>query len=424
MTNYNKYDIIIIGAGASGLIAAGKAAESGAKVLIIEKNEKAGKKLLITGKGRCNITNASGISEHIKHIHPKGRLMKHAYHRFFNNDIVEILQNHNVNTVVERGNRVFPESNRSQDVLNALLKWTEKHQVEIKYHHKANRLIIDDSNIKGVEVIHKGKPGKFYANKLIICTGGLSYPAAGSTGDGYKLAEQAGHSITPRFPSLVPLETNNEDIKKLQGLSLKNARASLWISGKKVNDEFGELLFTHFGLSGPIILTLSRQAVEAMQNNEKVEIVIDLKPALDEAKLDARLIRDLNEMGKKRFENILKSWVPMLMVSYLLKNSGIDPNKEGHQLSAKERKKILFLLKNISIPITAFRSFKEAIITAGGVNTDEINFKTMESSICSNLYFAGEIIDLDADTGGFNLQLAYSTAWIAAESCIRANALE
>jgi predicted Rossmann fold flavoprotein len=424
MAGLRKYDLIIVGAGASGLVAAGRAAELGARVLIIEKNDRAGKKLLITGKGRCNITNSSDINEHIKHIHPNGRIMKNAYHRFFYQDIIDILQQYGVKTVLERGNRVFPESNKSIDVLNALLRWNQKNQVEIKYQHKAVKLIKEESAISGVEVLYNNEHKNFLCNKLIVCTGGLSYPATGSTGDGYKFAEQLGHTITPLFPSLVPLETNLADIKQLQGLSLKNSRATLRINNKKAKEEFGELMFTHFGLSGPIILTLSRIAVDALMKKEKVEISLDLKPALDEAKLDARLIRDLNEMGKKRFENILKTWVPALMVDYLLKNSGIEADKEGHQVSGKERKRILFLLKNIIVPITGFRPFKEAIITAGGICTKEISFKTMESAFCQNLYFAGEILDLDADTGGYNLQIAFSTAWIAAEACSPDDPLE
>lgn len=378
-----------------------------------------GRKLLITGKGRCNITNHSPIADFIKHVHPNGRFLKHAFSQFFANDIVQLLTQQGVETFVERGNRVFPVSDKAADVLQALLRWNRKNGVDILRKCNVQRLLVSDGKITGIEAVVDDKKKQFHAQNIILCTGGSSYPATGSTGDGYKLAKAVGHNIEPVRPALVPLETSGDIAQRLMGLSLKNAKAIVWSNGKKLKEDFGELLFTHWGLSGPIILTISRLVVDELHKKNNVEISIDLKPALDEQKLDNRLLRDLDDNGKKRVENIFKLWLPSTLIPVFMELTGIDQSKEGHQLTGKERRKIRLLMKDFRFTITGHRPFEEAIITAGGISTKEINSKTMESKLVENLYFAGEVIDLDADTGGYNLQIAYSTGWLAAQSCMQ-----
>ena len=410
------FDVVVIGAGAAGLIAAGRAAQNGAKVLVVEKMKTPGRKLLITGKGRCNISNDAPSSTHIKNIHPNGRYLKHAYKTFFSKDIVKLLNDNGLETTTERGNRIFPVSNNAADVLAAIQKWLHQYAIKFWYQTKASELLIEGGTIAGIRADKNGKIVEVCAHKVIICTGGKSYPATGSTGDGYTMAEQAGHSINEIRPALVPLVTSGNVAPALQGLSLKNVNAVLWINGKKANEEFGEMLFAHFGLTGPIILTLSRQAVDELRNKSKVEITIDLKPALNEQKLDARLLRDLDANGKKQIQNIMKQWLPSKLIPVFLKELGIDGSKECHQMGAKERRKMMHLMKNFRFEVIDFRGFKEAIITAGGVNTSEVDAKTMESKLVKGLFFAGEVLDLDANTGGYNLQIAWSTGWLAGHS--------
>lgn len=409
----NNYDVIVVGAGPAGLLAAGRAAELGAKVLVLEKMKTTGRKLLITGKGRCNITNNAPISKFIKHVFPNGRFLKSAFSNYFSKDILELLAKQGVQSTIERGGRYFPESNKSADVLNALLKWLRELKVEIRCGSRVEALLCTDNSIEGVRV--NGTSIK--AKQVILSTGGKSYPATGSTGDGYELAQKVGHSVEKALPALVPLIAEGNLAQNLQGLNLKNVNASIWINNKKASESFGEMIFTHFGLSGPIILTLSRIAVKELHKDSKVEITVDLKPALDDQKLDARLIRDLNEHGKKKISNVFRLWLPSSMIPVFLELLNIDPDKVCHQISSKERKRIRHTMKNLPFTIINHRSFKEAIITAGGIPTDEISPKTMESKIVKGLYFAGELIDLDAETGGYNLQIAYSTGWLAGDSC-------
>ena len=408
----DKFDVIVVGAGPAGLLAAGSAAKAGRRVLVLEKMRQEGRKLLITGKGRCNITNDAEVSEFIQHVHPNGRFLRTAFGHFFSNDILQLLHDYGVETTCERGGRHFPTSSRSADVLEALLQWVKEQKVEILCGQRVEKLLIEEQAIKGVQA--NGQ--EYRATKVILATGGKSYPATGSNGEGYELARSAGHSIAPVRPSLVPLETDGGVAQKLQGLTLKNVRATIWINDKKSGEDFGEMIFTHFGVSGPIILTLSRTVVDALHQKNNVELSIDLKPALDEQKLDARLLRDLDESGKKRISNLFRSWLPTSMIPVFMDLLGIDPEKEGHQLSSKERRKIRNLMKDFRFKVTSHRSFKEAIITAGGIPTTEISSKTMESKLISGLYFAGEMIDLDAETGGYNLQIAYSTGWLAGRS--------
>jgi predicted Rossmann fold flavoprotein len=405
-------DVIVVGGGPAGLLAAGRAAELGAKVLVLEKMYAPGRKLLITGKGRCNVTNEAPISEFITHVFPDGRFLRSAFANYFSHDIIELLARYGVACTLERGGRYFPESNQSADILNALLKWVGELGVEIRCSQRVEKLLVENGEITGV----KTNGENVLASNVILATGGKSYPGTGSTGDGYELARQVGHTIEKPIPALVPLETKGSVAQNLQGLNLKNVKAVVWVDGKKAGEDFGEMIFTHFGLSGPIILTLSRIAVAALQNNKKVEFTIDLKPALDEQKLDARLIRDLNEHGKKQLGNIFREWLPASMIPVFFEILELDPDKECHQVTGNERKQIRNLMKNLRFEVSHNRSFKEAIITAGGVVTSEISPKTMESKLVKGLYFAGELIDLDAETGGYNLQIAYSTGWLAGNS--------
>ncbi len=408
-----NWDVIVIGAGPAGLLAAGRAAELGKKVLLLEKMRQEGRKLLITGKGRCNITNDKPIREFIAHVYPNGKFLRNAFSQFFSSDIIELLKRYDVESILERGGRYFPASNQSSDVLKALLAWCKENKVEIKCGSRVEELLVENDSIKGVVV--NGQ--KYYSESVVLATGGKSYPATGSNGDGYELVKKVGHTIQNVRPALVPLETEGDLAQKLQGLNLRNVKAMVWSGGKKLGEDFGEMLFTHFGLSGPIILTLSRIVVDELQKNNKIEITVDLKPALDEQKLDNRLIRDLNENGKKKVVNIFKLWLPSSMIPVFIEQLKIDPEKECHQVSAKERKQIKNLLKNLKFTVTKHRGYNEAIITAGGISTSEINPKTLESKLIRGLYFAGEIIDVDAETGGYNLQIAYSTGWLAGSSC-------
>lgn len=411
----NKYDVIVVGAGPAGLLAAGRAAELGAKVLVLEKMYSEGRKLLITGKGRCNVTNNASIGEFITHVFPNGKFLRNAFSQYFSKDIIELLEKYGVEITLERGGRYFPTSQKAADILTALLKWVNELGVDIQCDTRVEKLLVEDETIMGI----RANGEEFLAGKVILATGGKSYPGTGSTGDGYELARQVGHKIEKPIPALVPVETRGSVAQKLQGLNLRNVNAVVWIDNKKAGEAFGEMLFTHFGLSGPIILTLSRIMAKALQNKQKVEVTVDLKPALDEQKLDNRLQRDLNEHGKKQLVNIFRSWLPASMIPVFIEELGLDAQKECHQVSGKERKKIRHLLKNLRFEVSHNRSFKEAIITAGGVVTNEIRPKTMESKLVSGLYFAGEIIDLDAETGGYNLQIAYSTGWLAGNSSMK-----
>jgi predicted Rossmann fold flavoprotein len=414
-----QYDVIVVGAGAAGLIAAGRAGELGGRVLLLEKMERAGRKLLITGKGRCNITNDAPQDEFFKHIHPNSQFLRHAFSGFFSNDIIRLLDENGCPSVVERGARVFPASNKAADVVHALLQWVLRNQVEIRYRHKVEGLLIKDGRIDGLKVHSTAGNRLIHARSVILCTGGKSYPATGSDGDGYRFAAAAGHAIETPRPALVPLETQGDVAPRLRGLSLRNVKAMAWVNGKKAREEFGEMLFTEFGLSGPIILTLSRFIVDELRKQNQVVLSVDLKPALDETKLDNRLVRDLKEHGTRRMDSLFRMWLPAAMIAVFLQQTGVAGGKQGHQLTSAERRKILLLLKDFKFTISGCRPFKEAIITAGGVVTSGIDPQTLESKLVRGLYFAGELIDLDADTGGFNLQIAFSTGWLAAEACMR-----
>ena len=415
LSTMDKYDVIVVGAGPAGLLAAGRAAELGSRVVLLEKMRQPGRKLLITGKGRCNITNDANIGEFVKHVFPDGRFLRNAFSQFYSADIIALLAKYGVESTLERGGRYFPASNQSSDVLKALMAWNSDCGVEVKCGQKVEGLHIENDVIAGVKV----NGVLLAAPKVILATGGKSYPATGSNGEGYELARRAGHTIVRPRPALVPVETMGGIAQKLQGLNLKNVKASVWSGGRKLGDQFGEMLFTHFGLSGPIILTLSRIVVDELHEGKEVEILIDMKPALDDEKLDLRLQRDLNDNGRKKLANIFKLWLPASMVDVYLELLQFDSEKECSQVSSKERKKIRHLLKNLPFKVSHHRSFKEAIITAGGVSVKEITPKTMESKLKRGLYFAGEMLDVDAETGGYNLQIAYSTGWLAGQSAAK-----
>jgi predicted Rossmann fold flavoprotein len=388
-------------------------------VLVLEKMERAGRKLLITGKGRCNITNEAPMSEFLKHIFPNSRVLKYPFRNFFNHDILNLLQSKGLETVTERGGRIFPSSDKSADVVNALCRWLSSQPVTLSFHEKVEDIRVENGQVTGVVTSRHGQRQEYACSKVIVCTGGNSYPATGSTGDGYLFAGKTGHTVTQILPALVPVETEGSLAPGLQGLSLKNVNASVWADGKKLKEEFGEMLFTHFGVSGPIILTLSRFIVQVLQTRKNLDLSIDLKPALDDLQLDNRLLRDLNEHGKKQVENVFKLWLPGKLIPVFMQLTGMEGAKLCHQVTAAERKKIRVLMKDFRLKISGYRSFKEAIITSGGVSTNEIDFQTMESKIVKNLYFAGEVIDLDADTGGYNLQIAWSTGYLAGESAAK-----
>jgi len=407
------FDIVIIGAGASGLTAAISATECGQKVLVLEKMSSYGRKILITGKGRCNITNSADIREFLPQVYPDGRFLYSSFKSFFNDDIINLLENCGVETMLERGGRYFPKSEKASDVADALYKKAKENGVEFWFGTTVKSIEYESNEVDSVTYIKNGLTGFVDTKKVIVCTGGKSYPGTGSTGDGYRLAEEAGHKIEKLFPALVPLVAKEDFGEQMQGLTLKNINATLIINGKKVAEEFGDLMFAHYGLSGPVILTLSRQVVIALERKDAVTISVDFKPALDFEKLDARLMRDFNEHGKMKVGNLFKLWLPQKAIPVFIKELKIDEEKPANQMSGKERKAIVSLLKDLKFTITGHRGFKEAVITAGGVALDEINPKTLESKIKSGLFFAGEVINLDANTGGYNLQIAFSTGWLA-----------
>lgn len=406
--------VIVVGGGPAGMMAAAAAAENGAKVTLLEKKEQVGKKLKLTGKGRCNITSALEGANFISGYAGNGRFLYSALNQFSNQDLVNFFNKRGLATVTERGQRVFPASGRAEDVVQILYRNMLNNSVEIICKHRVQGVEIEASQIKGI----KAGGGVLPCATAIIATGGMSYPGTGSTGDGYDWARAAGHRIIPPRPGLVPLVANEEWVKELQGLNLKNVEASAYrLDGSRINQEFGEMLFTHFGVSGPIILSMSRDIGEVLYSRqETVRLCIDLKPALTEEKLDARLQRDLDIYSRRQFKNSLDRLLPKKLIPVIVALSAIDGNKESNQVTRVERRKLLQLLKSLEITITATRPISEAIVTAGGVEVKGINPKTMESKLVKGLYFAGEILDVDGYTGGFNLQAAFSTGYLAGKS--------
>ena len=414
--------VLVIGGGPAGMMAAITASQNKNKVILIEKMQTLGRKLLITGKGRCNITSSLPIEEFIKNTPGNGMFLYSCYQKYTNQDIIKFLKEEGLEVKEERGNRIFPVTDKSQDVLNCFRKKLEKEKVEIHYNTEVKEILYkEDENGQKTAVGVKTNKEDILADKIILATGGKSYPLTGSTGDGYNLAKKLGHTITPIKPSLVPLEVYQRDLcKELQGLSLRNVEIKIIDTNKNktIYEDFGEMIFTHFGVSGPTILSSSAHLVrykniEENFKNHKIELIIDLKPALSEKKLDERILRDFEEFKNKQFKNSLDKLLPQKLIGVIVEKSKINPNKKVNEITKEERKILINLLKKFSVEIKGFRPIEEAIITSGGIKIKEINPKTLESKIVKNLYFAGEIIDVDSYTGGFNLQIAYSTGYVA-----------
>lgn len=410
--------VVVIGGGPAGMMAAITSRENGNDVTIIEKNKQLGKKLLITGKGRCNITSSLDMGEFIKNTPGNGMFLYSAFQKYTNQDIIKFLEKQGLRVKEERGNRIFPTTDKSLDVLKCFESKIKELDIKINFNEEAKELIINEN--KEIKAVKTSKR-EIKADKVILATGGKSYPLTGSTGDGYKMVEELGHKITSIKPSLVPLEIYDKNLcTKLQGLSLKNVSIKLIDKqkNKEIYEDFGEMIFTHFGVSGPIILSSSAHLVrykniERLMKEKKIILKIDFKPALREEKLDERILRDFNEFKNKQFKNALDKLLPQKLIPVIIEKSEINPNKKVNEITKKERANLLKQLKDFEVDVKEFRSIDEAIITSGGISIKEINPKTMESKKIKGLFFAGEIIDVDSYTGGFNLQIAYSTGYVA-----------
>ena len=403
--------VIVVGGGAAGMFAAIFAAYNGNEVHLFEKNEKLGKKLYITGKGRCNITNAGDMDTLFASVTTNSKFLYSSFYGYTNQDTIDFFERLGVKTKIERGNRVFPTSDHSSDVIAGLTRELNKLGVRIHLYTEVKEVVGKDK----FEYIILENGNKVDGDACIIATGGLSYKTTGSTGDGYRFAREVGHHVTETLPSLVPLEIKEWYAKELQGLSLKNVRATIYNDKKKLYDDFGEMLFTHYGVSGPLMLSASSYVGKVLQSKE-LKLTIDLKPALSEEQLDQRVLRDFDENMNKQFKNAIGKLFPSKLIPIMLELSGIDPDKKVNLISKEERQKFIELIKNFSMTIKGLRDFNEAIITKGGVEVKEINPSTMESKLVNGLYFVGEVLDLDALTGGFNLQIAWSTAYMAGSS--------
>ena len=400
--------VIVVGGGPAGMIACGTLAEKIPEVILIEKNKFLGKKLRITGKGRCNITNSADIEDFINNVPTNPRFLYSAFYSFTNDDIVSLLNSLGVKTKVERGGRIFPVSDSAKEVADALKKYALKKNVRL-INAEALKILTDENRAVGV----KTDRGEFRADAVVMATGGKSYPLTGSDGKGMLMCREAGHTIITPKPSLIPIVTNEAWVSDLMGLSLKNIEISVYNKkNKKIYSDFGEMLFTHFGISGPVVLSASAH----MKNLEKeaYTITIDLKPALDEEKLDKRICRDFEEFKNKYLINALDELLPKALIPVVISLSGIPPHKEVNSVTREERHSLIKIIKALTLKVKGFRPIEEAIVTSGGINVKEIDSSTMESKIVKNLYFAGEMIDVDAYTGGFNLQIAYSTGYLAA----------
>ena len=409
--------IIVIGAGASGIMAAIRAAENGAQVTLFEKMPHIGRKLRITGKGRCNLTNTADIPEVVKNIPGNGKFLYSALKNFSPVDTVNFFESLGVKTKIERGGRIFPASDDASEVIDALLKRLIILGVEVKTNSPVTEILSANKKIVGVKV-----GGKIFdCDAVILATGGASYPATGSTGDGFKFAKKLGHTITEILPALVPLETEEDFVKDLQGLSLKNVRVKLLADGKKVSEQFGEMLFTHFGVSGPIILTLSRQAAKLLAEKKFVELEINLKPALTPEQLDARILRDFDKFKRKTIKNSLVELLPAKLIPIVLDLSYLPEEKRVDEITSAERRRLLEILRGLPLTITKTRPIAEAIVTAGGVDVKEIDPRTMRSKLVENLFIVGEVADVDGFTGGFNLQAAWSMGNAAGKALMTEN---
>lgn len=405
--------VIVIGGGAAGLMAAVSATQSGAEVVLLEKNNRLGKKLLITGKGRCNVTNTAQLQDFVKNIPGNGKFLYSVFSKFFNWDVRSFFEELDVPLKEERGGRVFPVSDKAIDIVNAFERILRKLAVQIKLDEAVRFLKVEDNKIVGVIT----EEDKYYeADAVILATGGSSFPGTGSTGDGYRMARQIGHTVEPLFPALVPLECEEDWVREFQGLSLRNINLSVLVDGKNTQEMFGEMLFTHFGVSGPIILSLSRDIAKYLKAGKTVELSLNLKPALTKEQLDKRICRDFEKYNRKQIKNALGDLLPSKMISNIIDLAFIDENKYVNQISREERERLVDLLQNLVMTVTKTRPLSEAIVTAGGISTKEINPKTMESKLVKDLYCVGEVVDVDAFTGGYNLQAAFSMGFVAGEN--------
>lgn len=408
----NSADVIVIGAGASGLIAAGIAAQQGKSVLLIEKKTRPAIKLSITGKGRCNVTNSADIHEFIEKFGNNGKFLYSSFSNFFNADTINFFEELGVSCKLERGGRYFPESNDAHDIVNALIKFAKNNNVKIITNSEVVNFVCENKKIKSIVL----KNGNTYsAENFILATGGKSYPLTGSTGDGYKLAKSLGHTIIKPQPALVPLVSSDEYLKQLNKLKLKNIEISVLEDNKTATKLFGEIEFTIFGLTGPLILTVSSKIFSLLEEKKSVEISINLKPALDDKQLDDRIIRELNSFGSMPVRNMLKTLLPIQMIEPFMKKNNIKHTEICSAINKEKRKKIFDGLRNMRFKIVSTRPIDEAIITKGGISLKEIEQNTMKSKLIENLYFCGEILDVDGPTGGFNLQAAFSTGYLAGQ---------
>ena len=405
--------VAVIGGGAAGMLAAIAAAEHGHQVQLFEKNEKLGKKIYITGKGRCNVTNACDTEELFAAVVHNPKFLYSSFYSFTNQDMMELVERNGCPLKTERGGRVFPVSDKSSDVIRALTVCLKNAGVQVRLYEEVDSVETRDGRVSGIRL--KKTREIVSADAVIVATGGLSYPSTGSTGDGYRFAEKTGHTVTDLSPALVPFETAEPVGRDLQGLALKNIQAKI-LKGKKVLYEgFGEMLFTHFGVSGPVLLSASSYGAAQLKKGP-LTLSLDLKPALSEEQLDARILRDFEEQKNKQYKNSLSRLLPAKMIPVIVERSGIDPDKKINEITKEERRRIVQAVKDFRLTLTGLRGYKEAIITQGGISVREINPSTMESKLVKGLYFAGEVLDLDAVTGGYNLQIAWSTGYLAGSS--------
>ena len=402
--------VAVIGGGAAGLMACGRAAEQGGRIILIEKNSLLAKKVRITGKGRCNITNSADMEDFIRNVPTNGKFLYSAFYAFTNQDMIALLEAQGVPVKTERGGRVFPVSDSAKDVAEALKRYALKKNVCLM-HAQAQEVLIKNGAVSGVYT----DKGFVDCDSVILAAGGRSYPRTGSTGDGYRMAEKAGHTIITPRPSLIPIVTKEKWVSELMGLSLKNVKLTVYNEkGKKIYSDFGEMLFTHFGISGPIVLSASAHLREPEKKQYK--ITVDLKPALTSDQLDKRILRDFSAFSRKYLQNALDELLPKALIPVIIELSGIDSHREVNSITREERYKLCGLLKALPLHVAGFRPIDEAIITSGGVKVGEIDPSTMASKLIGGLYFAGEVIDVDAYTGGFNLQIAFSTGWLAGDN--------
>jgi len=408
-----EFDAIIIGAGPAGMMAAIRAAERNRNILLVERNNSPGKKLLISGKGRCNLTNSCDIEDFLEKFSQSRNFLRNSFAQFFNTDLISFFEDTQVKLKAEPDGRVFPKSNRSNDILEALKLKLKNKNIKVLLGERAREIIIKDKKIAGL-LTHSGK--RFLTTRIAITTGGLSYPETGSTGDGYKIIEQLGHQIVPLKPALVPILIKERFIKNWQGISLKDVQLTLSVGGKAIDKRSGDMIFTHFGISGPVVLDISAAVYDALKLKSDVTIAINFNPGLDHKKLDTRLLRKFSASSRKSIKNIFKNLLPQGIIERFLEYCSINPDKSASQVSVAERKKLIKGFFDLRLTVKAVMPAKDGIVTRGGVNTKEINPKTMESKLIKGLFFAGEVIDIDARTGGYNMQAAFSTGWVCGDN--------